>query len=394
MEKNIIIIGAGHSGGIVASEIRKNNKKVSITIFGEESYFPYQRPQLSKSFIKGEIEEKSLFLKSKDFYKKNNIDVITDTKIIEINKNKKIVTSEKGDKYTYDFLVIATGSKLTKLNLECSDSNIHYLRTIKESLRIKDQIDQNKKLVIVGAGYIGLEIACFARSRGSKTKVIEQYRQLMARSVSKEISEFFYNKHLNNSVEFCFEKTVRNIEDHKGRKQVILDDNEIIDADEVVIGIGIKPNIELALAAGIKCSDGIEVNEYGQTSDKSIYATGDCTFHFNSIYKKRIRLESVQNAVEQSKIVALAVLGNKKQYDSVPWFWSEQYDARLQIAGIRDKYDQSIETGSFSEEKFSYLYLKNNKLIAVESINDSKTFLKAKKLIGSKENYKIDHLLK
>tara|TARA_B100000029_G_scaffold503420_1_gene580277 strand:+ start:165 stop:1349 length:1185 start_codon:yes stop_codon:yes gene_type:complete len=394
VEKNIIIIGAGHSGGIVASEIRKNNKKVSITIFGEESYFPYQRPQLSKSFIKGEIEEKSLFLKSKDFYKKNNIDVITDTKIIEINKNKKIVTSEKGDKYTYDFLVIATGSKLTKLNLECSDSNIHYLRTIKESLRIKDQIDQNKKLVIVGAGYIGLEIACFARSRGSKTKVIEQYRQLMARSVSKEISEFFYNKHLNNSVEFCFEKTVRNIEDHKGRKQVILDDNEIIDADEVVIGIGIKPNIELALAAGIKCSDGIEVNEYGQTSDKSIYATGDCTFHFNSIYKKRIRLESVQNAVEQSKIVALAVLGNKKQYDSVPWFWSEQYDARLQIAGIRDKYDQSIETGSFSEEKFSYLYLKNNKLIAVESINDSKTFLKAKKLIGSKENYKIDHLLK
>ena len=393
MKKNIIIIGAGHAGGIVASELSKHSKEVAISIFGDEPHYPYQRPQLSKAFIKGEIEERSLFLKSNAFYEKNNINVITNTKIVKIDKDKKIILCEKGYKHKYDFLVIATGSKLTKLGLSCSNSHINYLRTIEDSLTIKNCFSSNKNLVVIGAGYIGLELVCYARHKGLKTIVIEQDKRVMRRSVSREISEFFLKKHINHGVQFIFGKMVENIQDHKTKKRIHLNDSQYFEADEVIIGIGVKPRIELAIDAGIKCSNGIEVNKYGQTSDVSIYAAGDCTYHYNETYKKQLRLESVQNAVEQSKAVALAVLGEKQAYNKVPWFWSDQYDTKLQIAGIRENYDDSMKIGCLKDEKFSCLYLKNNRLIAVESINDPKTFLKAKKLIGSNGRTNLDEIL-
>ena len=389
MKKNIIIIGAGHAGGMVAIWLRKKDTTSSITILGEENYFPYQRPPLSKAFIKKEIEIKSLYLKSHLFYKKNNIDVITDTKAIKIDKSKKIVLCNHGNEYKYDRLVLCTGSVLNYLVNSSSESNIFYLRNIDDALKIQTSLDKGKSIAVIGGGYIGLEVAAVSRNKGLKTTVLEMDQRIMSRSVSKGISNFMHKKHVDMGIDFILNTSVMDIIDHNDKKRIYLSNGEYIDVDIAIIGIGIKPNIELAMNAGLECENGIKVNEYGETSHESIFAAGDCTNHINLIFNRRLRVESVQNAVDQSRNVALSILGDKEVYKKVPWFWSEQYNIKLQIVGIRDSYDESIVSGDPKNEKFSIFYLKNNTLIAVEAINDLKSFQKGKKLIPLVE--KVDY---
>ena len=384
MKNDVVIIGAGHSGGMMAISLRQQKYNGSILLIGEEPFLPYQRPALSKGFLAGDIEEKRLYLKSQQYFDKNNINIIPGTKVISIDRQNKTVLLDSQKEIGYERLVIATGSIVNKLKKKCGETDLHYLRTIEDSIRIKERLKSKDKITIIGAGYIGLEIASIAIKKNLDVTVLELENRVMKRVVSSEVSSFFLDKHETAGVSFKFNTSVIEIEDIGKQKRITCADGTIITTDAVVIGVGIKPNIKLALACGLECSNGIVVDDHGQTADPCIFAVGDCSNHPNKIFEQRLRLESVQNAVEQAKSVAAGISGNRNPYQQVPWFWSDQYDLKLQIAGISQNHDHYIVRGFPEEEKFAVFYLKNNRLIAVDAINSPQEFTIGKKLIASK----------
>jgi len=385
MKKNLIIIGSGHAGGMTSIILRQKKYTGSILLIGEENYVPYQRPELSKTFLDGTIQEESLYLKSSDYYKKNDIQLLRNKSVTNININKKMITLNNGETYTYDYLVIATGSKLKQINLSCNQSNIHYLRTIEDSLKIQSALKKNSSLAIIGGGYIGLEIAASFAKKNLMTTVIELEKRVMKRSSSKEISKFFQKKHEENGVIFKLNTSIVDIHDIKDKKRIVFNDETTIDTNAVAIGIGVMPNISLAHNAGIKCDNGIIVDDYCKTSNKFIYAAGDCSNHFNKIYGLRLRLESVHNAVEQAKTIALSITGKRKPYQQVPWFWSNQFDIKLQIAGISNEDSITHRIGSIANNSFSILSIKDSMLVRIEAVNDPMSFLSGKKLIKNQK---------
>mgnify|MGYP000557212324 FL=1 len=381
MKNDVVIIGAGHAGGMTAISLRQQKYQGSITLIGEEDYLPYQRPALSKGFLAGETEEKSLYLKSQDYFDKNNIRIIRNHKIVDIDRNNKTVILEDRKKIEYEKLVIATGSVVNKLNTSSRETGLYYLRTIGDSLKIRERLRNKNKMAIIGAGYIGLEIASIAIKKNLDVTIMELENEVMSRVVSSEVSNFLQNKHQSEGVEFKLNTSVTDIEDQGKQKRIICSDGSVLSTDLVVIGVGIKPNIELAHSSGLECDNGIIVDDNGQTSDDHIFAVGDCSNHPNNILKQRLRLESVQNAVEQAKSVAAGISGNHRPYHQVPWFWSDQYNIKLQIAGISQHHDRRVIRGSPEEEKFAVFYQKDKCLIAVDAINSPKEFVTGKKLI-------------
>jgi len=382
MKSNIVIIGAGQAGAMVAISLKQKNFSKSILLIGSEKHLPYQRPPLSKGFLTNNIAEESLRIKSSSYYKKNDIKILTSKTAINIDRTNKNVVLDDGQIYGYAKLVIATGSKLKRLKLNCSKENILYLRNIEDSQKIKSILNKNKSLVIVGAGYIGLEIAAAAVKKKLNVTVIEMSDRVMNRSVCNETSYFLQQKHETEGVQFIFNTSVVDIEDYNNHKRITCSDGKIIDTESIIIGIGINPDIDLAMHSGLQCENGIVVDQNGQTSDKNIFAVGDCSFHPNSIYGKHLRLESVQNAIEQARTVAAAIAGKAMPYCQVPWFWSDQYNLKLQLAGISQDHDHYLIRGEIEEESFVVYYFKNNKLIAVDAINNQKEFLQGKKLIA------------
>jgi len=381
MKNDAVIIGAGHAGGMTAISLRQRQYQGSITLIGEENFLPYQRPALSKGFLAGEIEEKRLYLKSQDYFDKNNIRIIRNCKVVAIDRNNKTILLENQKQLGYEKLVIATGSIVNELKTSSRESDLYYLRTIRDSLKIREKLRSKSKITIIGAGYIGLEIASIATKKNLEVSVLELENRVMRRVVSSEVSDFFQKKHQSEGVEFKFNTSVTDIEDRGKQKRIICSDGSFLDTDVVVIGVGIKPNIGLAKSSGLKCDNGILVDDRGQTSDPHIFAVGDCSNHHNNILKRRLRLESVQNAVEQAKSVAAGIAGNHKPYQEVPWFWSDQYNIKLQIAGISQHHDRRVIRGSPEEEKFAVFYQKDKCLIAVDAINSPKEFVTGKKLI-------------
>ncbi len=381
MRNNVIIIGAGHAGAMTAISLRQQKYLGSILLIGQEEHLPYQRPPLSKGFLTDSIEEKRLYLKSTAYYENNDIEIIKNKTVSQISRNKKTIILDDQKEYPYQKLVIATGSVLNQLDLSCNEVNLHYLRTIEDSLQIKSMLNQKQTIAIIGAGYIGLEIAAAATKKNLKTTVIEMENRVMSRSVCSETSDFFQKKHEQEGVMFKCNVSVVDVQDYNDQKQIVCKNGTVIDADGVVVGIGIKPNIELAVNSGLECDDGIIVDENGQTSDENIFAVGDCTNHPNNIFQQRLRLETVHNAVEQAKSVAASITENNKSYHQVPWFWSDQYNIKLQIAGISQDHDHRTIRGSVEQEKFAVFYQKDNQLVAVEAINSPKEFMIGKKLI-------------
>ena len=382
MKDDAVIIGAGHAGGMTAISLRQRQYQGSITLIGEENYLPYQRPALSKGFLAGEIEEKRLYLKSQDYFDKNNIRIIRNCKVVAIDRNNKTILLENQKQLGYEKLVIATGSIVNKLKTSSRERDLCYLRTIRDSLKIREKLRSKNKITIIGAGYIGLEIASIATKKNLEVSVLEQENRVMGRVVSAEVSDFFQKKHQSEGVEFKFNTSITDIEDRGKQKRIICSDGSFLNTDVVVIGIGIKPNIELAISSGLKCDNGILVDVNGQTSDPYIFAVGDCTNHPNNIFKQRLRLESVQNAVEQAKSIAASITGSHKPYQEVPWFWSDQYNIKLQIAGISQDHDHRVIRGYPEEEKFAVFYQKEKRLIAVDAINSPKEFMVGKKWIA------------
>ena len=392
MQYDVIIIGGGQAGAMSAITLRQKKFSGRILLISNEGYLPYQRPPLSKAFLTDLLLTESLYIKSSAYYKRNKIDILMNDTVELIDRNKKNIILEDGGKYSYQKLVLATGSELNILDITCDKKNIYYLRTIDDSIKIRSLLEQQQKIVIVGAGYIGLEIAAAAIQKNQQVIVLEADNRVMSRSVCPETSNFFEAIHKKEGVNFFFNTLIEDIHQHNSQKIITVNNDESINADAIIIGIGVNPKIGLAVEAGLDCQNGILVNEFCQTSDDNIFAIGDCANYPNSIYGQRLRLESVQNALEQAKIAASTINGLDLPHDQIPWFWSDQYNIKLRIAGVATGYENYVIRGNISEEKFSVFYLKEERLIAIETINDNKSFSVGKKLIKNQTSIPLDVL--
>ena len=390
MPEKIVIIGAGQAGGQAAQSLRSGGFEGTITLIGEEPHAPYQRPPLSKKYLMGEMDIDRIELKPKSFYKDNEIDLRLKTKADSIDRSAQTVALSTGEIIPYDKLILATGSCVRELNIPGAElPQVFYLRTIDDVDGIRGALKDGSRIAIIGGGYIGLEVAAVALKLGAEVTVVEMADRVMNRVVAPEISAFFEKLHKDAGVDLRVNAGVTKIIDQGGNVGgVECSDGSTIPADIVVIGVGILPGDELAKAAGLDINDGITVDHFAQTSDPNILAAGDCTNLPSELVGRRIRLESVQNAIDQAKTAANTILDKKKPYNEVPWFWSDQYDIKLQIAGLSFGYDQTVVRGNPDEKSFAVFYLKEGAIIAVDAVNAVPEFMIGKRLVGA--HAKID----
>ena len=391
--ENLAIVGAGQSAIQCITSLRKEDYPGLITLVGEEEHLPYQRPPLSKGFLEDTVSNERLYFKKLEFFVENKVQLKLGTKAEEIDIENNNIHLSDNTKLSFDKLVFATGSSVRKLDFPGKDLNsIHYLRGLDDALSIKKDLQTRQNVVVVGAGYIGLEVAAIAAKQNKSVTVIEMADRVMNRTVDPQISDYYLNLHQKNGVTFKFNTSLQEIIGKNNPEKVICSDGTEVKADMVIIGAGIMPNVELAENAGLSCDNGIIVNEFGKTDHANIYACGDCTNHPNKLLNKKIRLESVHNAMEQSKTVASSIINKSLAYNQIPWFWSDQYDHKLQIVGLSGDHDKVIMRGDMSEAKFMLFYTKDEKLIAVDAVNNSKEFLICKKLVANKVTIKPDEI--
>ena len=387
--ENLLIIGAGQSAIQCISTLKKEGYSGSITLVGEEEHLPYQRPPLSKGFLEDSVNKERLYFKKLEFFTENKVQLYLglSAEKLEID-NQKVYLSDNSV-LEFDKLVFATGSRVRLLDFPGSElKSIFYLRDLDDAEAIKKDLETSENLVIIGAGYIGLEAAAIAAKKNKKVTIIEMADRVMNRTVDPQISEYYLNLHKSYGVNFHFNTSLETINKVSDSLEVICSDGTEMKADSVLIGAGVVPNIELAEEAGIYCDNGIIVDEFGQTNFKNIYACGDCTNHPNKILNKNLRLESVHNAMEQAKTVAFSVMNNPMEYNQVPWFWSDQYDHKLQIVGLSGDHDAVTMRGNVNDAKFMLFYTKDEELIAVDAINNPKEFLISRKLVANKVKIK------
>ena len=379
----IVVIGAGQAAGQAAASLRQEGYEGKVTILGDEAQAPYQRPPLSKAYLSGEIGMDRVLVRPENFYPDKDIDLKTNTTVTAIDRANKTVSTESGDTYEYDKLLIATGSRPRILNIPGSDlEGIHYLRTIADVDGIRGAMQSATRLCIVGGGYIGLEVAAVAKKAGLDVTVVEAMDRILQRVTTPEMSEFYHNLHTGRGVNILVNTGVDGFEGENGKITAVVCGDTKVEADLVIVGIGIIPNVELAEAAGLECDNGIVVDDHCQTSDPDIYAAGDCTNHPNPILDRRLRLESVPNAMGQARTACSNMLGGDKVYSEVPWFWSDQYELKLQMVGFSADGDTSVVRGDKDANQFAVFYLKDGKVVAVDAVNSPKEFMVCKQLYG------------
>lgn len=394
MTRRVVIVGAGHAAAQLAPSLRKQGWEDEIVIIGDEPYAPYQRPPLSKEFLSGEKDDKEILIRPEAAYEKHGIELRLNQSVVAINSDENTLVLDNGEKLAYDKLALCVGARARKINLPGSDlDGVYYLRTLDDVKNIKGYLGVKKSIVspravIVGGGYIGLETAAALTNLGVSVTVLEMQERVLARVTALEVSEFYQRVHEEEGTLIRTNVVVSHIE---GRHQdsdkhplrVCCDSGESFDADLVIIGVGVIPNVELAEAAGLAVENGITVDEFAFTSDTNIVAVGDCANHPNGLLGRRLRLESVPHAVEQAKTAAASICGLKLPYISYPWFWSDQYDLKLQIAGLNQGFDQVVIRGDREGSRsFVAWYLKQGQLLAADCINRPKEFLVAKQLLS------------
>jgi len=391
--ERVVIVGAGHAAGQLVASLKQKKFAGQIVLVGDEKYLPYQRPPLSKKFLSGDLPTERLFVKPPAFYDDPQINLRLDTLITKIDRAGKILRTESGDDIPYDTLILALGSRVRQLPIEGADlDGVHYLRNIIDVDGIRSELENKKNAVIVGAGYIGLEVAAVTRQLGLDVTVVEMADRVMSRVVSPEISDFYQIEHTSHGVKLRLATGITAFRGENRIEAVETAEGELIPADFVVVGVGILPNTGLAIDAGLDVDDGIVVNDGCQTSDPNIYAVGDCTRHPNAIYDRQLRLESVHNALEQAKTAVSNICGDDAHYSEVPWFWSDQYDLKLQIAGLSTGYDDVIIRGNPADRSFACLYMKNGMLIATDAVNSPKEFVQSKALIANRTKLDRDQI--
>ncbi|MAA74902.1 MAG: pyridine nucleotide-disulfide oxidoreductase [Salinisphaeraceae bacterium] len=382
-----VIVGAGHAGGMLATTLAQKKYPGRVLIVGDEPYLPYQRPPLSKDYLAGDIDLDKLYLKPQETYDKAGIDLTLDTRVEKIDRDSKSLKLANGADLAYDKLVLATGIQMRVLKAPGSDLNgIHYLRTISDVQKLRPELIEGHKLVIVGGGYIGLEVAAIAVKRGVDVTVLEAMDRVMERVTGPDVSAYFEKRHRDAGVDLRTGAKVAGFEDNGSGhvSAVTTESGEKFEATTVLVSIGIMPETALAEAAGLDCDDGIVVDEFTRTSDPDIFAIGDCTRHKNLFYSDAKRLEAVSNAVDQARATASVLCGEDKAYDAVPWFWSNQYDIRMQMVGLSDGHDDSVMRGLPDDDSFAIFYLKNGVVISVDAVNDPKSFMAGKKLVAAR----------
>ncbi len=391
MQEEIVIVGAGQAGAQIAQSLRQGGFEGPLRLIGDEPHLPYQRPPLSKKFLAGEIGPEGLWLRPPAFFATNNIDLIPNTRVVAIDRGAKRLRLGNGDTLPYGKLVLATGTNARRLKLEGADKQgVLTLRSIADVDVIRERLKAAKRIAIIGGGYIGLEVAAVAKALGKEVSVIEALDRPMKRVVSEAVSSYFTTLHRSRGVDLRLNTGIEAIEGGEAVTGVRLTSGEVVAAELVLVAVGAEPNDQLATEAGLETDNGILVDGCGQTSDPEIYAVGDCTRFYSNRYKRSVRMESVQNAIDQAKVAAQALLGQDVDYDPLPWFWSDQYDIKLQIAGLSEGYDDTILVGSPENSKFYVAYLKDRQLIAVDSINSPRSHMMARRVIG--ESWRDDLL--
>ncbi len=383
---HVVILGAGHAGGTAAALLRQYGFEGPITLVGEEPIPPYQRPPLSKAWLKGEADADSLALKPLEFYAEHNIDFRASTTATSLDRAAKTVALSDGSQVSYDALIIATGARAIALPIPGAElAGVMFLRTAADAAHLKEAVGPGKRLAVVGGGYIGLEVAASGRALGAEVVVLERETRLLARVACETLSTFFKQVHEQHGVTFELGASVTGFVGKDGRVTgVTLADGRTIACDAVVVGVGAHPNDEIAKAAGLETARGVVVDLDARTSDPAIYAIGDVAHRPMPIYGRMFRMESVPNALEGAKQAASAIAGRPQPAGEVPWQWSDQYDLKLQIAGYAFDVDEILVRGDPASAKFAVFHLKGDLVQSVEAINSPPEFMMGKQLIGAR----------
>jgi len=386
----VLIIGAGHAGGSVAAFLRQYGHEGPIVLAGEEDAPPYQRPPLSKAWLKGEADLDGLLLRPLSFYAEQAIDFRPSTVAVSIDPEAKTVAFHDGSSETYEVLVLATGSTARKLPVPGGDHpDLLELRTLKDAERLKAVLGPGRRLAVVGGGYVGLEAAASARALGAEAVVIERAPRVLARVASEALSAFFTEQHRARGVEILTGAEVVAV----ARDGVTLADGTVVQADAVLVGVGALACDGLPRSAGLRCDDGVVVDDQARTSDPAIFAVGDMTRRPIPVHGGvHHRLESVPNALEQAKQAAAAIVGRSGPAPEVPWFWSDQYEYKLQIAGLPFEADRQVVRGDSGAGSFAVFHLAGDRIVCVEAVNAPPEFMAGKQLIAKGTPVDLDKL--
>jgi 3-phenylpropionate/trans-cinnamate dioxygenase ferredoxin reductase subunit len=383
---HVVILGAGHAGGTAAALLRQYGYEGPIALVGDEPIPPYQRPPLSKAWLKGEADADSLALKPLEFYPEHNIDFRASTTATAINRGDRTVALSDGSRLSYDVLILATGARAIALPIPGADlEGVMFLRTAADAEQLKATVGPGKTLAVVGGGYIGLEVAASGRALGAEVVVLEREPRLLARVACETLSNFFKAQHEQHGVSFELGATATAFTGENGRVTgVILADGRTIACDAVVVGVGAAPNDEIARDCGLETARGVVVDLDARTSDPAIFAIGDVAHRPMPIYDRMFRMESVPNALEGAKQAASAIAGRPQPAGEVPWQWSDQYDLKLQIAGYAFDVDEILVRGDPAAARFAVFHLKGDLIQSVEAINSPPEFMMGKQLIGGR----------
>lgn len=379
-----VILGCGHAGVQAASILRQEGYEGELVLVGAEARLPYERPPLSKQLLGGDVAVERLQLKKPDFYAEKRITLRLGGPASEIDRAARCLRFSDGAILSYAKLLIATGSTPRRLNVPGAElPGVFTLLTLDDALAIRARLTSDARVVVVGGGYIGLEVAATARKLGARVTLLEASSRLLGRVAAEPVAAFFAAEHRAHGVDLRLSAKLTAIGGGTYADSVILEDGSRIVADLIVVGIGSEPADELARATGLSCRNGIVVDAYGRTEDPDIFAAGDVSQHFDPRSSTHRRLECVQNALGQAQSAARAMLGILRPHEEIPSFWSEQYDLRLQIIGLGSSADDIVLRGDPDSRKFSALHVREGRLVAVEAVNTVRDFIQGKQIIAS-----------
>jgi 3-phenylpropionate/trans-cinnamate dioxygenase ferredoxin reductase subunit len=392
MTGTIVVVGASHAAVQAIDTLHREGHDGAVVLVGAEREPPYNRPPLSKKYFTGELARERLQLRSAQFYEQGHIALRLGVRATAIDRAAQRLRLSDGSELAWDKLLLCVGSRARRLDVPGADlPGIHYLRTIADVDAIRASLSAARRLVVVGAGYIGLEAAASARHLGLEVTVLEAADRPMQRVVCPALSEFYRARHEREGVRIHCNVAVSAFAGDGRVRSVVCGDREF-PAEVVIVGVGIAPDVTLAAAAGLKCDNGIWVDESCRTSDPNVYAAGDCTNHPSVHYGRRVRLESVDNAVEQGRVAAASLCGKEARHDHVPWFWSDQYDIKLQIAGLSQGHDRIVVRGQPDSGHFAIYYLREGELIAVDAVNSPKDFMNGRRWIMERRRPDLEKL--
>ncbi len=383
--RSVLIVGGGQAAAQVVVSLRQEGYAGRITLVSAEAALPYQRPPLSKAFFAGALPEERLQIRNAEFYQRAEVELRLGVAAKAIRPQERAVLLESGEMLSYHALVLATGSRARRLDIPGADHpRLLALRSLAEARVLRQHCRPGARLVLVGGGYIGLELAATARGLGMEVCLLEAAPQLLGRVAGAAVGEFYRGLHRAHGVDLRCGAGVARIEGAATRPCVVTREGERLEADLVIAGVGAVPEMRLAVGAGLDCGNGIAVDECGRTSIPGIYAAGDCTEQPSPLYGGRIRLESVPNAIEQGRAVAAAICGKPRPAAAVPWFWSDQYEVKLQTAGLQQGHDRQVLRGQPAQRSFAVFYLQGERLLAVDAINRPAEFALAKTWIAER----------